>query len=208
MKNLKVFSLLTIAAIALASCGSGRFTSARYGNRDYVKVEPNEVVINEDAKGEKEKTVKQNNKVESIAKQETAAVSPVSAPATVQQESNPSTTSASAQTSNTEVSDQVNVEESVPAASEVVESQKMSAPLQDNDATTGGDAELILLVILAIILPPLAVYLYDGSASTMFWITLILCILSGGFIFGFGGYLFGLWGLAVLLAILHILEII
>lgn len=208
MKNLKVFSILTIAAIALASCGSGRFTSARYGNRDYVKVEPNEVVKNEDAKGEKEKTVKQNNKVESIAKQETAAVSPVSALATVQQESNPSTTSASAQTSNTEVSDQVNVEESVPAASEVVESQKMSAPLQDNDATTGGDTELILLVILAIILPPLAVYLYDGSASTMFWITLILCILSGGFIFGFGGYLFGLWGLAVLLAILHILEII
>jgi uncharacterized membrane protein YqaE (UPF0057 family) len=207
MKNLKVFSILAIAAVALASCGSGRFTSARYGNRDYVKVEPNEVVKTEQVKGEKEKAAKQVNKSETAASEETASVNAVSAPVTAENVSAPSTAAAPGKTS-TGVSDQAEVEDAALPVVDANESEVINAPIQDNDATTGGDAELILLVILAIILPPLAVYLYDGSASTMFWITLILCILSGGFIFGFGGYLFGLWGLAILLAILHILEIL
>ncbi len=35
----------------------------------------------------------------------------------------------------------------------------------------------LLLVILAILLPPLAVYLHDGAINTHFWISLILTLL-------------------------------
>lgn len=35
----------------------------------------------------------------------------------------------------------------------------------------------LLLVILAILLPPLAVYLYEGEINTKFWIALLLTIL-------------------------------
>lgn len=68
------------------------------------------------------------------------------------------------------------------------------------------DTELILLVILALLLPPLAVWLKDGrTTSTLFWLTLVLCILGGGFYWGwfFGGF----WFIATLLAILHVLDI-
>ena len=35
----------------------------------------------------------------------------------------------------------------------------------------------LLLIILAILLPPLAVYLYEGEVNTKFWISLLLTIL-------------------------------
>lgn len=43
----------------------------------------------------------------------------------------------------------------------------------------GGDADTntLLLVILAILLPPLAVYLHQGEINTKFWISLILTLL-------------------------------
>jgi len=44
---------------------------------------------------------------------------------------------------------------------------------------TSSDVNLILLVILAIILPPLAVFLFE-EASTRFWITLILWLVGWG----------------------------
>ena len=69
------------------------------------------------------------------------------------------------------------------------------------------DTELILLVILAILLPPLAVFLKDGkTASTLFWITLILCLLGGAFWWGW--YLGSFWFIAILLALLRVLDII
>ncbi len=45
------------------------------------------------------------------------------------------------------------------------------------DNNNSGDTQLLLLVILAILLPPLAVYLYDGSVTINFWISLILTLL-------------------------------
>lgn len=44
---------------------------------------------------------------------------------------------------------------------------------------SGGDASTntLLLVILAILLPPLAVYLHQGEINTKFWISLLLTIL-------------------------------
>jgi uncharacterized membrane protein YqaE (UPF0057 family) len=44
---------------------------------------------------------------------------------------------------------------------------------------SGGDTSTntLLLVILAILLPPLAVYLHEGEINTRFWIDLILSLL-------------------------------
>lgn len=39
------------------------------------------------------------------------------------------------------------------------------------------DENTILLVILAILLPPLAVYLHQGEINTKFWISLVLTLL-------------------------------
>jgi uncharacterized membrane protein YqaE (UPF0057 family) len=39
------------------------------------------------------------------------------------------------------------------------------------------DDRTILLVVLAIILPPLAVYLHQGAINTKFWISLLLTLL-------------------------------
>jgi uncharacterized membrane protein YqaE (UPF0057 family) len=39
------------------------------------------------------------------------------------------------------------------------------------------DTNTILLVILAILLPPLAVYLHQGEINTKFWISLLLTLL-------------------------------
>lgn len=68
-----------------------------------------------------------------------------------------------------------------------------------------GDVMLILLVILAIILPPLAVFLFEG-ATGRFWITLILWLLG----WGVGWYIFhgGLAGLCSLVAIIFALLIV
>ena len=41
----------------------------------------------------------------------------------------------------------------------------------------GADEKTLLYVILAILLPPLAVYLHQGEINTKFWISLILSLL-------------------------------
>ncbi len=45
---------------------------------------------------------------------------------------------------------------------------------------SGADADtnLLLLVLLAILLPPVAVYLYEGTINNRFWISLILTLLG------------------------------
>ncbi len=42
----------------------------------------------------------------------------------------------------------------------------------------GTDTNTLLLVILAIFLPPLAMYLYEGDTTNRFWISLVLTILG------------------------------
>lgn len=39
------------------------------------------------------------------------------------------------------------------------------------------DTDLLLLVILAILLAPLAMYIYEGSATNRFWISLLLWLI-------------------------------
>ena len=70
---------------------------------------------------------------------------------------------------------------------------------------TSDDVELIIMVILAIILPPLAVGIYEGI-TTRFWITLILWLIA----WGIGGALlgFGIAGLCSLIAVVYALLIV
>jgi len=46
-----------------------------------------------------------------------------------------------------------------------------------NGKAQGASDDLVLLIILAILLAPLAMYLYEGSATTRFWISLLLWFL-------------------------------
>ena len=69
-------------------------------------------------------------------------------------------------------------------------------------------ALLIILIILAILIPPLAVFIYEGATSR-FWIDLILAIIGYGVGFLFFPHLAFLCGLAaVIYALLIVLEVI
>lgn len=60
------------------------------------------------------------------------------------------------------------------------------------------DVTLLLLVILAILLPPLAVWLKEGEINVKFWISLLLCVL----VF----LLWPLWLIAVAYALLVVFD--
>lgn len=49
---------------------------------------------------------------------------------------------------------------------------------ETKDGLRAADDESILLIILAVLLPPLAVYLHQGEVNDKFWISLILTILG------------------------------
>lgn len=76
-------------------------------------------------------------------------------------------------------------------------------------SSAGSDVNTILLVIVALLIPPLAVAIYEGITSR-FWIDLILAILGYGIGFGLlGGGLGFLCALvAVIYALLIVLEVI
>lgn len=61
----------------------------------------------------------------------------------------------------------------------------------------------LLLILIAILVPPLAVYLYEGEITTRFWISLLLTIL-GFVLFGSFGAIF----LGSLLGIIYSLFVI
>lgn len=91
---------------------------------------------------------------------------------------------------------------------EVNQHSKKVNLLKKMQKAPAGDVELILLVILALVLPPLAVYLYEG-ATQRFWIDLILALI--GFGVGFWllsglGWICGL--VSVIYALLIVLEVI
>lgn len=56
-------------------------------------------------------------------------------------------------------------------------------------AGTDPDVNTLLLVILALLLPPLAVYLHQGEANNKFWITTLLFVLGIIGAFAIGWYL-------------------
>ncbi|HTA81367.1 MAG TPA: YqaE/Pmp3 family membrane protein [Bacteroidia bacterium] len=74
--------------------------------------------------------------------------------------------------------------------------------IQNSNSTEGThDIPLIVLIILAIIIPPLAVYLHDDMIKTHFWWILILWLLGGSFLFGLTGAIGLCWLAAIIWAI-------
>lgn len=63
------------------------------------------------------------------------------------------------------------------------------------------DTNTLLLVILALLLPPLAVYLHQGETNTKFWVTLLL------FLLGIAGAFFFSW-LLVFAAVVYALIVV
>lgn len=77
-------------------------------------------------------------------------------------------------------------------------------PNKITQTSNDSDVALIILILLALFIPPLAVYLYYGEINTQFWISLILTLLAGGIFFV--GSSIG-WGFPVVHALLVILGI-
>lgn len=58
------------------------------------------------------------------------------------------------------------------------EVKKMTKAYKAQKATaSGGEKDTVLLAILAILLPPLAVYLHEDQTNNKFWISLLLTLL-------------------------------
>lgn len=57
------------------------------------------------------------------------------------------------------------------------EAKKELSLYKEKKASGDVSTNTLLLVILAILLPPLAVYLHEGEINTRFWVSLILSIL-------------------------------
>ena len=78
-------------------------------------------------------------------------------------------------------------------------------PMQDGDEDTMWYVTLILCVLI----PPLGVYLKDGAITNLFWIVLLCCLLGGGLLgLGLGQVYSGLYGLGMALALLRFFDII
>lgn len=86
--------------------------------------------------------------------------------------------------------------------------KKQAIKNTDHLPSSDPDVMLILLIILAIFIPPLAVYLKNNEANKWFWITLVLWLLGGGIAFGGVGYGGLLWAAAVIIAVLYVLDML
>ena len=76
------------------------------------------------------------------------------------------------------------------------------------DSLVDPDVMFVILIILSFFIPPLAIYLHENGTNKWFWITLILCILSGGFLgWGFTPGA-GLWFIAALIALLVVFDVL
>lgn len=77
-----------------------------------------------------------------------------------------------------------------------------------SSGNAAGSVGIVVLVILAIIIPPLAVFLYEG-VTQRFWIDLIMALIGYGVGFALLGGIGGLLGLiAIIYALLIVLEVI
>ena len=77
------------------------------------------------------------------------------------------------------------------------------------DPKSSSDGMFLIMILAAIFVPFIGVYIKNSwRTNNWFWITLVLCILS---IFGFGfinPLFFGLWGIAVIIALLNVFDVI
>ncbi|MFN3341828.1 MAG: YqaE/Pmp3 family membrane protein [Flavobacteriales bacterium] len=207
MKNrIAKIAALFLVAVTLFSCGSSRFTRSQYGHREwsrggYEAVEQTGMEQSSSSRKNDQKPAEaatEKKEIPAVGNTElipAAQIEKPVVPGTNKANNNENFVDAPAAITETTT-------ESVAIEAEKVEAEK------NHDATNGADTNTILLVILALFIPPLAVFLKDGAVSTMFWITLILCLIGGGWLWGWGYYFGGLYLIAIILALLYVLDVI
>lgn len=214
MKTTNYISILAIMAFIFSSCGSLSISQKRYSrglNIDWFAAK-------EDKGAAQKASVRKSKKVERVLladapaskeelvveepKKESFVLSSVASPSAVKPEvMKVSTVKASKQ-----------VKAKAAMGSKIISSIKANAskmvqkaPLKIASTSSvheshDSDVSLLILIILAIVIPPLAVYLYFGEINIHFWISLLLCFV------GFG-VLNLYWGFGALYALLTVLGI-
>lgn len=220
MKNLNRISIVLVAVILLSSCGSISISQKRYSRG-----------LNIDLFTHKDE--KPQNKKEGV-RLKPAARTAFEAPANAETEllaMQPETTPvveetqslATEQMSAVDASD-ANVKATgvthkakhkgkaglfsgIKALKSIAKPQSLSKATSVSKAdATHSDVGTLLLVIIAILLPPLAVFLYFGELETNFIISLLLVLLAGGIFLGGGSFFW--WTLAVVHALLVVLGML
>jgi uncharacterized membrane protein YqaE (UPF0057 family) len=203
MKKYYVFLLSIIVLAGLSSCSSLRVEKRHYAKGWYVDFGTDKKSPAPDTEIQQvtEENTPQKATTSTVA---TPAAVTVNAPEVHQPAAAPGeiTPPANAAEENA-VTNTATQKENAPAVNE----KEKEDPAVPEPAQS--DVELILLVILAILVPPIAVYLVQGL-SAIFWITLICWLLGGVFFFGpWGyGYIGGLGLVAVVLALLVVFGVL
>lgn len=216
MKTSNYISIFGLLAFLLSSCGSLSISQKRYSrglNIDWFSAKEDKGIEQKQSSKKVRKLpefqMAQNTEVSAeltsaIVEMETPAFRPVTAGSSL----NPLLAQASATKNNGSVKAKSNLVSKVTVGLKNT-AQKMvqKAPVRLSsksivNQTSDSDVNLILLVLLAIFIPPLAVYLYFGEITAHFWINIILCLVGGGI----GGAV-GYWGLGIIHALLVVFGI-
>lgn len=199
-----IFPLICLLALALTSCSGIRIEKRHYNGGFYVET------------GTKNKDKAERIETETAATKQNAVV-PNSSLSLTESIDDPSVAKAdySAPSEESAKNNVVKVvidkiKNTTPAAktetsTAVTEENKVVTTEQENSATPASDVPLWVYVLLALFIPPLAVYLKQG-VTNMFWIDLILFILGYG-LFRFSYYLWGAALAAVVIALLVVFDV-
>lgn len=212
----KILGVVLVSTL-LWSCGS-QFNHSRYGkymwNRSSSKsiVEENEVVKNNSKPVEENRKnngvilEEKSNSNELILANKKQKSNSVNTQSTVKKQSNVAvkTTHSKSELNSFSKIDK----KDIPFAKTI--QKKFSQKTKKNNPYNAADVDAMWIVtlILCFLIPPLGVYLKDGSLTGLFWLVLILCLLGGGVLFGFAGYFGGLYGVGIVLALLRFFDII
>lgn len=234
MKKVSILSLVTILMIVISSCGSSNnvvsnhgITKRKYNKGFFFQRNSNLRTANTEVKDERanaDKTLAKQEKVDAKRAKKMSAKEQVNVEKTVAahvESTNPTVSNAEverpiAAQENERSSDGVNgseQESTTTSSRETMDrasiADRYETLKKDSRGAAGGSgAHIIILVILALLIPPLAVFIYEG-VTTRFWIDLILALVGYGVGFGLLGGIGGLLGLvAVIYALLIVLEVI
>ncbi|MEZ4803974.1 MAG: YqaE/Pmp3 family membrane protein [Bacteroidia bacterium] len=218
MKKSIQLSIVAIIAILLSSCGSLSISQKRYSrglNIDWFSAK-------DDNGGKKTPKPKKEKNTKTIIQNETIAAD---ANVTIDEEDvkeelakesiveeevqNDIVSSTQSRQKHSFLKSNKSLDNNFESSSDVSKKSNFNSPkiketLNSTHSSNDADAELILLIILAFLIPPIAIFLYFGEIETHFWISILLCLLAVG---AFTGGLFFGWGLPVVHALLVIFGI-
>jgi uncharacterized membrane protein YqaE (UPF0057 family) len=214
MKTSNYISIIAIMVFVLSSCGSLSISQKRYSrglNIDWFAAKEDKGASQKSSARKIKKTesvqvaespAQMDELVLSETKTETYVASPVLA--------SKSLAPVSVKNSGVKANKQVRTKSAL--GSKIASGMKVNAnkilqkaPLKIASASSADDSHdsdvsLLILIILAIVIPPLAVYLYFGEINIHFWLCLLFCFVGFGILNLY-------WGFGALYALLTILGI-